>query len=176
MGEQPTVDRSPRGGTKVKRWISSGVLAAAALVLAILFYQSVLLSLVLFAAAVFFLLKDGRKIVEAWSELTPLGPASDQAIRHEFGTIFSSVVWGTVAAPLAQALAFAIGFSFSTRCSASGRGLDIHPYPDELSARAPFLGRWRYGRRPPCVVPDGGSRRASASRSMAAWSSRRSIP
>jgi len=70
----------------------------------------VLLSVVLFAVAVFFLLKDGEKVAQAWDELTPLGPAHDQAIRHEFGTIFRSVVWGTVAAALAQALTFAIGF------------------------------------------------------------------
>ena len=71
----------------------------------------VLLSGVLFAVAVFFLLKDGGKIVQAWDELTLLGPVHDQAIRHEFGRIFSSVVWGTVAAALAQALTFALGFS-----------------------------------------------------------------
>ena len=70
----------------------------------------VLLSVILFAAAVFFLLKDGRRVAQAWDALSPLGPEHDQAIRNEFGTIFRSVVWGTVAAALAQALAFAIGF------------------------------------------------------------------
>lgn len=70
----------------------------------------VLLSIVLFAVAVFFLLKDGEKLVDGWDELTPLGPAQDQAIRREFVTIFRSVVWGTVAAALAQSAAFAIGF------------------------------------------------------------------
>lgn len=70
----------------------------------------ILLSAILFAVAVFFLLKDGPRVAQAWDELTPLGPAHDQAIRNEFGTIFRSVVWGTVAAALAQALAFAIGF------------------------------------------------------------------
>ena len=70
----------------------------------------ILLSVILFAVAVFFLLKDGPRVAQAWDELTPLGPAHDQAIRNEFGTIFRSVVWGTVAAALAQALAFAIGF------------------------------------------------------------------
>lgn len=71
----------------------------------------VLLSIVLFAVAVFFLLKDGGRAAQAWDDLTPLDPAHDQAIRQEFGRIFRSVVWGTVAAALAQALAFAIGFS-----------------------------------------------------------------
>lgn len=70
----------------------------------------VLLSIVLFAVAVFFLLKDGERLAEGWDELTPLGPAQDQAIRREFVTIFRSVVWGTVAAALAQSAAFALGF------------------------------------------------------------------
>ena len=70
----------------------------------------ILLSIVLFVVAVFFLLKDGNKVAQAWDALTPLGPAHDQAIRNEFGTIFRSVVWGTVAAALAQTLAFGVGF------------------------------------------------------------------
>ncbi len=69
-----------------------------------------LLSIVLFAAAVFFLLKDGEKLTQAWDELTPLGPAQDQAIRRQFATIFRTVVWGTVAAAVAQTVAFAVGF------------------------------------------------------------------
>ncbi|MHB8901464.1 MAG: AI-2E family transporter [Thermoguttaceae bacterium] len=70
----------------------------------------VLLSIVLFAVSVFFLLKDGEKLTQAWDDLTPLGPAQDQAIRREFVTIFRSVVWGTVAAALVQAATFAVGF------------------------------------------------------------------
>lgn len=68
------------------------------------------LSILLFAVAVFFLLKDGEKLAHAWDELTPLGQAHDQAIRREFGCIFRSVVLGTVAAALSQAVSFALGF------------------------------------------------------------------
>ena len=70
----------------------------------------ILLSIILFAVAVFFLLKDGPRVARSWDELTPLRPGHDQAIRNEFGSVFRSVVWGTLAAALAQALAFAVGF------------------------------------------------------------------
>lgn len=70
----------------------------------------VVLSILIFALAVFFLLKDGQKLAHAWDELPPLGQAHDQAIRREFGSIFRSVVLATVAAALSQAVSFAIGF------------------------------------------------------------------
>ncbi|MGI6418278.1 MAG: hypothetical protein ACOX1P_21710 [Thermoguttaceae bacterium] len=53
MAEQPMAEKSPREGTKVKRWVSAAVLAAAAVVLAILFFRLVQpLAVPLFFAAV----------------------------------------------------------------------------------------------------------------------------
>ncbi len=70
----------------------------------------VVLGLVLFVFAVFFLLKDSDQIIREWDDLTPLEPSHDAAIREEFSRVFRGVVLGTLAAAVAQAVSFALGF------------------------------------------------------------------
>lgn len=70
----------------------------------------IVLGVVLFVIAVFFFLKDGEKIVRAWDQMTPLDPEHDVAVREEFSRVCRGVVWGTLAAALAQALMFGAGF------------------------------------------------------------------
>jgi predicted PurR-regulated permease PerM len=66
------------------------------------------LGVLLFLIAGFFFLKDGRSIVEAWEELTPLDLDQDRQIRREFAVVCRAVVSSTLLAALAQASAFGL--------------------------------------------------------------------
>ena len=78
-------------------------------------------SVCIFLVACFFFLKDGRSIIQAWEDLTPLDVENDRQIRREFAVVCRAVVSSTFLAALAQA-----GPSDScSRSSTSRFGLDL---------------------------------------------------
>jgi predicted PurR-regulated permease PerM len=70
---------------------------------------SALFALFLFLLSLFFFLKDGRRMVAGWENLTPLEPDQDRMIRERFSVVCRAVVVSTFLAALVQTGAFAIG-------------------------------------------------------------------
>ena len=68
------------------------------------------LSVVMFVVALFFFLRDGATLVQAWDELTLLEPEYDATLRLEFTRACRGTVWATVASALVQGVLFGAGF------------------------------------------------------------------
>ncbi len=66
------------------------------------------LAMVLFLISAFFFLKDGRAIVNAWDDLTPLDIEQDRKIRGKFVDLCRGVMLSTILAALAQTIAVGI--------------------------------------------------------------------
>lgn len=83
---------------------------------------SFLLGLAMFLIALYFFLRDGRRMVLGWEQLTPMSLDHDKLIRQEFVRVCRGVVLGTVAAALVQAVLFGVALFIIDQVSDAGIG------------------------------------------------------
>ena len=88
----------------------SGSLVSSATVFAAKL-ATMLLHLVIFFIALFFLLIDGDKIINYTKRLIPLAPAQTEELGNKTQDLMESIVYGIVGAAMAQGLVLGIGMS-----------------------------------------------------------------